>query len=545
VSVAEAVSAARAAHERVLRGELDEAGRVLRALDAISDPIALAWSYTLRAEIELVSPRYGRSLEPSDFDALGSGPPLARAALAFGACASVLTHVLAFDGDRAWELAVRAVALEGLDREGQLHAELAMAWATLARGDADSAANSAEKIARQAQSDSLARLAVEARAVRALATTNTDPAASLDLARRTSLMARSEGLPAPEFLAHLVLARARRSVRQSHLAARVLTALAELAPPPWQPWIAWEQAFATGSVNAESEHLSVALSSLSQLMQSAANGDVERHATVRRSLETAARTFFPAKRDVDELVAAMDPTRPAVTSELAAWRAGESMLLPANLAGFRGRAHEDEENAAAYVLTLPGERGRRVLHLASELIRLPGLVRIAESYRAQGRVETLLCVLALAGPDGLDEGDCFTRVYEFEFVHARHRGAFDVLVHRTRAALEQGRIERSDRALRLALDAPLLVPDPRASQRITDRILRLLAERGSASARDAAESLGISLRSAQGALAELSEGGACDPRRVGKNLQYVVEDSIFSEPTRKLLTDGLTGLTRP
>jgi predicted DNA-binding transcriptional regulator YafY len=71
----------------------------------------------------------------------------------------------------------------------------------------------------------------------------------------------------------------------------------------------------------------------------------------------------------------------------------------------------------------------------------------------------------------------------------------------------------------------------------------MLAERGSASAKDAAGELGISLRSAQAALAELAQSGACDAQKDGRNVAYVVEDTVFSEPSRRLTTSELTGLT--
>jgi hypothetical protein len=122
---------------------------------------------------------------------------------------------------------------------------------------------------------------------------------------------------------------------------------------------------------------------------------------------------------------------------------------------------------------------------------------------------------------------------------------FDVLLHRVRAAVEGlAELERSDGRLALRTSSALLIPDPRVSQRTTDRVLRLLAERGPASAKDAAGLLGISLRSAQVALAELATSGACDTKKDGRNVAYVVEDTVFSEPSRRLVASDLTGLTR-
>jgi predicted transcriptional regulator len=89
----------------------------------------------------------------------------------------------------------------------------------------------------------------------------------------------------------------------------------------------------------------------------------------------------------------------------------------------------------------------------------------------------------------------------------------------------------------------MLIPDPRVSQRTSDRVLRLLAERGAASARDAAGALHVSLRTAQAALTELAGSGACDARKAGRNVAYVVEDTVFSEPSRRLSASDLAGLT--
>jgi predicted ArsR family transcriptional regulator len=80
---------------------------------------------------------------------------------------------------------------------------------------------------------------------------------------------------------------------------------------------------------------------------------------------------------------------------------------------------------------------------------------------------------------------------------------------------------------------PLIVPDPRICRRTTDRVLRLLATRGQASARQAAASLHVSLRAVQGALNELAHSQACTVTRDGRSVLYTVEDTIFSQPTQR------------
>jgi hypothetical protein len=192
------------------------------------------------------------------------------------------------------------------------------------------------------------------------------------------------------------------------------------------------------------------------------------------------------------------------------------------------------ETAAGYVVVAENEASR-ILHWGVERLLDPGVTRLRQSSRAQGRVEVILAVLALAGGDGMEEEDCFAEAYGFPFVAEVHRGVFDVLIHRARASLgEGGAIRREGGRIRLVPCSPLVLPDPRTSQRTTDRVLRLLSERGGASAREAAGGLGISLRAAQAALKQLAESGACDAVRGGRSVEYVVEDTVFSEPTRKL-----------
>jgi hypothetical protein len=294
----------------------------------------------------------------------------------------------------------------------------------------------------------------------------------------------------------------------------------------------------------ESNARSAALQ-LSECFEALRSGDRTRFHTQCGALAESTRGFAPARVELADFRAAIDLNSGDASDELARWRRGETPLTPASVHGLRVRSKDGEESAGAYVLCIPPEPGLRLLHWGVPLLDVPGLKRIAQSRRAQGRVETVLAILALAGGAGLDEKDCFRAAYEFELVPELHRGVFDVLLHRVRTAVEgMAELERSGGRLALVPRCPLLVPDPRVSQRTTDRVLRLLAERGSASAKDAAGLLGISLRSAQNALAELAGSGACDSRKQGRNVAYVVEDTIFSEPSRRLVASDLTGLTR-
>ena len=124
-------------------------------------------------------------------------------------------------------------------------------------------------------------------------------------------------------------------------------------------------------------------------------------------------------------------------AELLAWRDGEAALPPACLHGLA------VQSAASVILWPSGDRAR-CLHVGRPLLASHEVVRLRQSRLTHGRVETLLAILALAGPGGLDEATCFARAYGFNYVPSLHRGVFDVLVHRVRSAVEGYRDHRTD-----------------------------------------------------------------------------------------------------
>ncbi|HEY8927478.1 MAG TPA: helix-turn-helix transcriptional regulator, partial [Polyangia bacterium] len=222
-----------------------------------------------------------------------------------------------------------------------------------------------------------------------------------------------------------------------------------------------------------------------------------------------------------------DPGR----EQLRAWRRGEAPLPPALL---HGLLLPGSPEPGACVVLWPDGRSARFLSGGVPLLG-GAVARLPPSRRQNGRIETLLAILALAGPGGLDEATSFSRAYGFTYVPGVHRGVFDVLVHRARAAVDGlATLSRGPGRLALTATRPLLLFDPRASRSTTDRVLRLLAEQGRASAKEAAARLGLSLRAAQGALSELAGSQACVVERDGRSVTYAVEDSVFSEPTGRL-----------
>ena len=207
----------------------------------------------------------------------------------------------------------------------------------------------------------------------------------------------------------------------------------------------------------------------------------------------------------------------------------------------RGRCREqqgpeDDESVGAcvaYVLARPHDVPRRILALALPLAVGTERERaLRRDTRQQGRADTAIAVLTLAGASGLADEAFFRATYGFEYVPGQHRGVFDVLKHRIRKQLGgYSKLQREGERNVLDHGGPAVVPDPRCCQPLSDVVLRALAA-GSATAKDLARRLQIPLRTAQLALKQLVEEGACLSTRQGRQITYVLEDTTFSEPTR-------------
>ena len=386
-----------------------------------------------------------------------------------------------------------------------------------------------EGLAHEAAGRRLAAAVVEIRALRALfAIEAGDHAAGLALARRASLMARTEAIFDAELFANLALVRARRYSRQAHLALRIVEALERVATPAWRAWLDWEWLLAGGDVAGRGAQPDSPSAVLRALLGAAQSGD--RTAFDRQALALQAATVAePLRREGEIVTAAIDPHRDSRDAALLAWRNGTTTLAPALLHGLA------VGTAPACVAVWPDGRSARCLMVGAPLLAGPQVARLRPSRLTHGRVETVLAILALAGRDGLEEATCFARAYGFAYAPSLHRGVLDVLVHRARGAVDGvGVIVREAGRLALLATRPLLIPDPRTSRSTTDRVLRLLAEHGRASAKEAAAGLGMSLRTAQGALSDLAASQACTVERDGRNVTYAVEDSVFSEATDRL-----------
>jgi hypothetical protein len=457
---------------------------------------------------------------PEDVTALGRAPGATSAAAmaaSFGARAAVLA------GDAAW-LDGWAAALAEIDGgpETALRAALVDAWACLARGAP--VAERARDLEADARIAEQSALVIEAAVIQVLDAARVgDLAEATRVARRASRMARTESLPQEEYLANVALARVRRLTGRAHLAARILNALLRVAPVPWHRWLCWELALSSGDGRGLP-------GSPESMVRSALRGDAAGLTTAADDARHPSFTSF--RRDVQVLWALVDPSAPSLDA-LAPWITGATDGTPPE--GLHGvcLAHPDRafSEEPVWVVVHPDHPGRRVLSVALALS--PEVVVLEPGSRRRGRTDAAIAALALRGPEPIAEQDLFLRLYGFSYQPRLHQGARDTLYYRVRERLgEAGELERSHGTVHIRFKLPLAIPDPRCAPPPEHGILAVLAEQGRLSVRAVAQMLGIPVRTAQHALKALAEEGICEVERRGRELQYRIEDTTFSEPTR-------------
>lgn len=523
-------------HASALRGARADALDGIAALEREGSAAAGAWSLAVRAALAPLEP----SLTLPSVAALDGSAEAAPHAASLAYAHLARNAALSLDVEGARSIAESAERLARVaPEEARAAATVARAWARWLEGDVadlDLQLAETERIARIAGS---AVLVIDAGSLRALAAESCgDAGAMVATARRVSRMARAEGMPITECLAHLVLARARRVSRRPHLALRILGALRRVAPPLFAGWLEWESVLAgdleeLGLVHAgtPAERASGALVAA---IGAAVRGETEALARAAAELGVTVREVACFAREADELLAALDARRTPPPGA-AEWCAGRSILAPTSIHGLCVRVGDAADASEGVVVAAPDRAPRRVLGLGAALLGGEELVRLRKTRMRQGRVETLVAVLASALPGSLSESECFAQAYELAYQPEIHRGVFDVLVTRARAYLEgTGEIVRGQGRIGLRLHAPLVIPDPRCAAPVHDRLLRILAREGRASAGEAAKRAGLSVRAVQDALKALAEEGACVGERDGRQIVYAVEDTTFSDQTEQL-----------
>lgn len=537
-------------------GDFGPTAKLLAEIDRATTPEASAWVAGLRAQWWHAEPKRGAIPAVADLEKLvgakGSDPLALRLGVG-AACAQVERAAILFfdpDGLEAW-CALHERALAGIDAGAErLWLDAARAWQRLFAGDVEGAEQAAKTAAPAAQTARLAPLMIELASLRALtALLGGLVEEGTSQARRAARMAQADGLPQPQYLAHVVLARARRLGGRAHLATRILAALGRVAPRAWQGWIRWEMLLAEGARAGTTEVLAPAdlpgaklrdragraSGSLRLMILAAARGD-------RAGFASQANQAYDDVAGFPALAAEIDPVAIAVDAygdlsrappALAAFLGGATTEAPPALLGLSAPiAGVPDAATLAWAVAWPDRPARRVLGIG---VPLAGEVRDATEQRKRkpGRGETTIAALALAGAAGLAKEDLFAQVYGFAYAAHLHQGVLDVLLHRVRQHLgDTASLARDGERVVLTAHAPFVVPDPRCAGPLDDQVLRLLAKRGAGTAKDASEGLRIPLRTAQAALQQLVQQGACTIERQGRQIQYKVEDTTFSEPTR-------------
>ncbi len=331
-------------------------------------------------------------------------------------------------------------------------------------------------------------------------------------ARRATRMARTEGFVFLEYLASIVLARVRRHAGSPHLAARILSTLARVAPGPWRGWIDYELAM-TGEASAGPHRW-----------------------TATRALhgEAVEVRFAPAARELAAITAACRPAL-AAPPAMRAWLEGRVTDAPGAVVGLSQPAVDGggREWAGVFVLATGPGRARRLLRAGLDGLALPESHRLDEPYKLnQARPFLLLAELAFA-PGPVAVSALFERIYGFGYQPTRHGAVLRMLVRRAREKIPEGAsIERGDDGLWLDPGPGLAFPDPRCGVGLEGLVLRSLASRdGKASASELADALGVSSRTVQTIVKGLVEDGVCEVVGKGRASHYKLEDTTFWEPT--------------
>lgn len=437
--------------------------------------------------------------------------------------------------DAASALKPRAlIAHDIVSTTSDLETRVAVALAKALVGPLSDAQREAHGAFGEAQALKDAALACDAMSVRALAAANAgDLELATELSRRASMMSRTESLREQETLANLVLARVRRLTGKPFLATRILSAVLRFASSAWLPWIRWELVMASGADTSSHEpHAEDDPSaSLMRLFEHARAGDRVGFDRAVRAVSERCAGLVGHAADLTSVRLALDPEAldESTSSPLSRWRSGIDGVVPFGLLGLTSSPGDEE---SVLVLVRPGSAPLRLLSPGAPLAEIAGAERLPSMQRKQGRTDTALAVVALAGVEGLRDEDLFRASYGFEFSHNVHAGVFDVLLHRARAHLgEAGDIVRAGGHVTLSVRKPLLLTDPRQGAHEDDRVLQLVARRGRLTAKDTSQELGIPLRSAQAALEALLSSGACSRERNGRSIEYRVDDTTFQEPT--------------
>ncbi|MEO0593914.1 MAG: helix-turn-helix domain-containing protein [Myxococcota bacterium] len=313
-------------------------------------------------------------------------------------------------------------------------------------------------------------------------------------ARRAAQRARSEELIDREFIAGLLLARARRLEQRSYLARHLLTTVP--FPRSWNAWVEGELSFAGQFV------------------------------------EDPTSDFASCINDL------YDQKSHPETSRIPQRFSAECAILHALL----GRMDHDGFSPNGYPRL--GVRDARVKRPRWDLVLNPdgnwfrrfasgraGTEAHVDQKRSSLRSSMGLSRLVFAGFQGCTLATWFHRTFGYRYQDERHGNLRRVTLHRMRKALpECAKIEHDGDRIALHTHRTLIVPDPAAQPSLDERVLETVAT-GTSTASAIATQLRTPLRTIQDALKRLSDAGVTKARHEGRNKHYRVEDSSFFELT--------------
>ena len=511
-------------------------------LEKRDDDVSRCFALLLRQQSWLAGLADISPPKPADAVELATASTEAReiAGIACGLGARAATLAVEDSQLAGWVEAHELLLTGGGVGASDLWLDVSRSWQNLLGGDTQGVEERVRRVSAGARALALPDLRVEATVLRALiALIEEDLGEGTALARRASRMARTESLPQQEYVANLILARVRRLNGARHLALLILGALLRTAPVPYRPILAWEHLLCGGHGDRSVDtggRVTRAVHALRAVLGACSRGDDSSLATAAAELHAATVGSW-LEPDANAALHLLDPgaNAEAASAAVAEWCQGTADTVPRGLVGL-GR----DSNSGDTALAIGGiDKPRRILARSVALIDNTCLV--PKSNKPQLRTDGTIAALLLAGSEGLPEVTLFERIYGFSYAE-RHEAMLGMLYSRIRKRTgNNATLERDGNTVRLRCRRSLAIVDPRCAPPPEDRVLPALARSGGMSARELADALEIPLRTAQEALKRLTEEGACISQKVGRRLEYHLEDTTFQEPTNVVSGAWVTG----
>lgn len=515
--------AAVVAYEALVEGDVDAASSWLRDHDPAADPELAPWRHALESCLAMTA----GTVDVPRLAALAEAPPspesLEPLAHALEWCS--LAALITFDTPA---IGTASTIAERLHPDGDPRRRVAQAERALAEGRLEA---TRELLAPIRGRDEASAPAVRALCVDAIAACGLGAIEEATLAARTaSRRARLLRQRAYRYLAGLCLAHARRLSGRPHLAVRILSALEPLVPEAYRGWLMLEQiavgqvrldARASPSSSSVARELAVAAATVTR---AASEGDRTAFDEAAERLEAAA---FVAAEGFGLLPCLLDPMREQVPDHAQGFVDGRDPHIPR---GLELLAAGLDVAAWPVAVLRPALGAPRRVMTAGLGLAAGDVVRVPASRLRQGRTDVAAAVLALC-PGAMAEDAFFRATFGMRFVPPVHESVLAMTLSRARKKLDGvADVVRGGGEVRLVVHRPFAVPDPRCAPPPEGAVLRLVAQQGRITAKGAAQTLGVSLRTVQSAVRQLVSDGELELDRAGRSIAYRVDDTSFTSP---------------